>query len=237
MVTKLLIDIGNTSAKMVVSRDGELLHFERRNEPWLSAFQRLHHEFSFDEIVISSVAGHDEQLEEAISAMSLPTKRIAWNTPCPVKKITGIPEGYGADRVAADFGAFIQDTTSPILVIDAGTCITYDLFNAEGEIIGGVISPGVQLRLQAMHDHTALLPLFKAETDAPLYGMTTKDCLLAGAVQGARFEVIGYIRALSQQIPDLHVFLTGGNSFEIPEDITCQITHDPYLVFRGLDCI
>lgn len=236
-MTKLLIDIGNTSAKLVISQDREFLHFERLSEAWLIAFQRLHRGFSFDEIVISSVAGADDELEEAISQMHLPVKRIAWNTPCTFKEVKGIPEGYGADRIAADFGAFAQDPTSPILVIDAGTCITYDLFNAEGEIIGGVISPGVQLRLQAMYDHTALLPLIKAEGEAPLFGMNTKDNLLAGAMYGARFEVIGYIREIAKQYPDIHVFLTGGNDFPIPEDITCRVTHDPYLVLRGLDSI
>lgn len=236
-MTKLLIDIGNTSAKIVVSKDGEFVHFERLAESWFTVFHRLQQNFSPDEIVISSVAGPDEELNTALLETHLPTKRIAWDTPCPFKDVKGVPEGYGADRIAADFGAFAQDSINPILVIDAGTCITYDLFNADGKIIGGVISPGVQLRLKAMHDHTALLPLIQAEENAPLYGMTTKDCLLAGAIQGARFEVIGFIREISKQMPNLHVFLTGGNNFPIPDDISCQVTHDPYLVLRGLDTI
>lgn len=234
---KLLIDIGNTSAKLAVSNNGEFVHFERLSESWFEAFTRLHRQFSIDETVISSVAGPDAELDAALAKMPFPHKQIAWNTPCPFKDIKGIPEGYGADRIAADFGAFAQDSVNPILVIDAGTCITYDLFDADGRIIGGVISPGVRLRLKAMHDHTALLPLIEAEPEAPLYGMNTKDCLMAGAVWGARLEVIGYIREVHKQFPNLHVFLTGGNEFEIPSDITCQITQDRYLVLRGLDAI
>lgn len=234
---KLLIDIGNTSAKLAVSDNGKFVHFERLSESWFGAFSRLHQQFSIDEAVISSVAGPDADLDSALEKMPFPHKRIAWNTPCPFKDIKGIPEGYGADRIAADFGAFAQDATHPILVIDAGTCITYDLFDADGTIVGGVISPGVQLRLKAMHDHTALLPLIKAEPEAPLYGMNTKDCLMAGAVCGARFEILGYIREVQREYPDLHVFLTGGNEFEIPSDIKCQVTHDSYLVLRGLDSL
>jgi len=237
LATKLLVDIGNTCAKLAISQGGEFIHFERLTEPWLAAFSRLNRDFSIDEVVISSVAGPDTELDEALLQMHFPTKRIAWNTPCPFKEIKGIPEGYGADRLAADFGAFAQDSTSPIMVVDAGTCITYDIFAADGEVIGGVISPGVQLRLQAMHDHTALLPLIKAEPNAPLHAMNTKDCLLAGAIYGARFEVIGYIREISNLYPDIHVFLTGGNDFPIPEDIKCKVTHDPYLVLKGLDSI
>lgn len=234
---KLLIDIGNTSAKLAISDNGDFIHFERLSELWEDAFSRLNRDFNIDEVAISSVAGPDSNLDDALSRMPWTIKRIQWDTPCPVKDISGIPEGYGADRIAADFGAFAQDNKSTILVIDAGTCITYDLFSSDGKILGGVISPGVQLRLQAMHDHTALLPLFKAEPDAPLYGMNTKECLLAGAIYGAKFEVLGYIRELSQQYPDLHVFLTGGNNFHVPEDITCKITHDPYLVLKGLDLL
>ncbi len=234
---KLLIDIGNTSAKLAISDNGKFVHYERLSESWLEAFLRLIRNFYIDEVVISSVAGADESLDRALKIMNFPVKRIAWNTPCPFKEIKGIPEGYGADRIAADFGAFAQDATSPIMVIDAGTCITYDIFAADGEVIGGVISPGVQLRLQAMHDHTALLPLIKAEPYAPLHAMNTKGCLLAGAIYGARFEVIGYIREISQLYPDIHVFLTGGNYFPIPEDIKCKVTHDPFLVLKGLDSI
>lgn len=234
---KLLIDIGNTSAKLAVSNDGKFVHFERLSESWEDAFSRLYRLYAFDYIVLSSVAGPDSGLNHALEDISVPHKRIEWDTPCPFKDISGIPEGYGSDRLAADFGAFAQDPESTILVIDAGTCITYDLFSSQGEIIGGVISPGVQLRLKAMHDYTALLPLFEAEIDAPLHGMTTKDCLMAGAVHGAEFEIIGYIRILQMQYPDLHVFLTGGNAFALPPDITCKVTRDPYLVLRGLDAL
>lgn len=234
---KLLIDIGNTSAKLAISNEGEIVHFERRNEAWIDVFFRLNREYSIDKIAISSVAGPDAELDEALEQIAIPFVRIAWNTPCPVKELKGIPEGYGADRIAADFAAVAMDPVHPILVIDAGTCITYDLFSAEGEILGGVISPGVQLRLKAMHDHTALLPLIKAESDAPLFAMDTKGCLLAGAVRGAQFEVIGYIREVMREIPDIHVFLTGGNDFEIPDDFVGQVTKDSCLVLKGLDLL
>ena len=234
---KLLIDIGNTSAKLAVSDNGEFVHFERRSECWIDAFSRLYREFCFDKIVISSVAGPDVELDAALEALSVPYEWLKWNTPCPVKTLTGIPEGYGADRLAADFAAVAQAPEHPLLVIDAGTCITYDVFSADGTIVGGVISPGVQLRLKAMHDHTALLPLFEAEPEAEVLANDTKGCLLSGAVNGARFEVIGFIRAVFEHYPDVHVFLTGGNDFPLPADITCPVTHDPYLVLRGLDLL
>jgi len=88
-----------------------------------------------------------------------------------------------------------------------------------------------------MHEHTALLPQIEAETEAQLLGHDTRTHMLSAAVNGARFEIEGYIREFVREYPDLHVFITGGNTFEFSADITCPITHDPYLVFKGLASI
>ena len=85
-----------------------------------------------------------------------------------------------------------------------------------------------------MHEHTALLPQVEAENEAALLGDDTRTHMLSAAVNGARFEVEGYIRNLLKEYPDLHVFMTGGNTFQLADDITCPVTYDPYLIFRGL---
>ena len=125
-------------------------------------------------------------------------------------------------------------THHTLLIIDAGTCITYDLFSADGTLLGGAISLGVQLRLNAMHEHTALLPLIQAEPETALLGHDTRTHMLSAAVNGSRFEIEGYIRHFWNEHPDLHVFITGGNTFSLSPDITCPITYDPHLVLRGL---
>ena len=88
-----------------------------------------------------------------------------------------------------------------------------------------------------MHEHTALLPLIDAESEAVLLGHDTRTHMLSAAVNGARFEIEGYIREFVREHSDLHVFITGGNSFSFSDDITCPITHDPYLVFKGLSAL
>lgn len=230
---KLLIDIGNTSAKLAVA-DTDILHFERLTESWKDAFARLAATFRLDVVHISTVAGDDPLLNEALTALRLPVLWLNASVPCPVKPISNVHPALGADRWAADIGALSQDADHTLLIIDAGTCITYDVISREGCILGGAISPGVQLRLHAMHEHTALLPAIKAEQEAVLLGNDTRTAMLSAAVNGARFEIEGYIRHLLQDYPDLHVFLTGGNTFRFSDDITCPITHDPYLVFKGL---
>ena len=230
---KLLIDIGNTSAKLAVMDDG-ILHYERRHESWSDTFSRLMSQYPISDVRLSTVAGEDAELNEALAQLNVPVRWLSAAVPCPVKPIANVPLGLGADRWAADIGAIVQDPDHTLLVIDAGTCLTYDVIAREGAYLGGAISPGVQLRLNAMHEHTALLPQIEAEQEAVLLGYDTRTHMLSAAVNGTRFEIEGYIRQLLGMYPDLHVFITGGNTFQFSEDITCPITHDPYLVFRGL---
>ena len=233
---KLLIDIGNTSAKLAVMDDG-ILHYERRHESWSDTFSRLMSQYPISDVRLSTVAGEDAELNEALAQLNVPVRWLSAAVPCPVKPIANVPLGLGADRWAADIGAIVQDPDHTLLVIDAGTCLTYDVIAREGAYLGGAISPGVQLRLNAMHEHTALLPQIEAEQEAVLLGYDTRTHMLSAAVNGTRFEIEGYIRQLLGMYPDLHVFITGGNTFQFSEEITCPITHDPYLVFRGLSAI
>ena len=230
---KLLIDIGNTSAKLAVMNEG-IVHFERKHESWNDTFRRILSEYSISDVRLSSVAGEDASLQAALDDLGVPVIRLTSATSCPVKPVVGIPLAYGSDRWAADIGAFTQDPNHTLLIIDAGTCITYDLFSSDGLLLGGAISPGVQLRLNAMHEHTALLPQVEAVPDSPLLGHDTRTHMLSAAVNGACFEIEGYIRTFWHEFPDLHVFITGGNTFQFSSDITCPITYDPYLVFKGL---
>lgn len=230
---KLLIDIGNTSAKLAVMNAG-IVHFERKHESWNDTFRRILSEYSISDVRLSSVAGEDASLQAALNDLGVPVIRLTSATSCPVKPVVGVPLAYGSDRWAADIGAFTQDPNHTLLIIDAGTCITYDLFSSDGLLLGGAISPGVQLRLNAMHEHTALLPQVEAVPDSPLLGHDTRTHMLSAAVNGACFEIEGYIRTFWHEFPDLHVFITGGNTFQFSSDMTCPITYDPYLVFKGL---
>lgn len=234
MGKKLLIDLGNTSAKVAVSENGEIIHFERKAHSWGDIFSRLLHDYDIESVRLCSVVGEDEQLNSVLDALDIPVIRLTYASECALKNV---PKGLGADRLAADIGALSEIQGKTLLVIDAGTCITYDIIDSEGMIIGGAISPGVQLRLKAMHEHTALLPLFEAENDAPLIGNDTKTAMMSAAVNGTRFEIEGYIRSIREEFPDLRVFLTGGNSFVFSQDLYEIVSYDPYLVFKGLSAL
>lgn len=235
---KLLIDIGNTSAKIAVAdmSGGEIrfVHHERKAESWGELLTRITSQYPIDSCALSSVAAPDAELDAALAQMPFGTRTIAWDTPCPVKPLVGIMQGYGADRLAADIGAVSQDPDHTVLIVDAGTCVTYDLFSAEGKLLGGCIAPGVALKLRAMHEHTAALPLIDIDGELPPIGYNTDTALRCGAVLGTQYEIEGHVRHLSRLYPDLHVFVTGGNDFAFSADVQERITHDPDLLLKGL---
>ena len=231
---KLLIDIGNTSAKIAIADGKEIIHTEHVTETWADVIRRLLLSYPLERCIISNVAAADPTLDAALSACGIPTLWLSDTTDCA---LIGIPKGYGADRIAADLGAFAQAKGRTTLVIDAGTCITYDLIAGDGHILSGVISPGIQLRLKAMHEHTALLPLLEPDFDTPLMGHDTQTHMMSSAIHGTRFEVEGYIRTLAKQYPDLIVYMTGGNTLQPIDKTTVEIIHDPELLFKGLNSI
>ena len=176
---------------------------------------------------------------------------------CPTAPPSGITLGYrtpatlGADRLAAVMGAQSLLPHRTVLVIDAGTCITFDLLLSDGHYLGGNISPGLEMRLRAMHEFTARLPLVSAEGDNPDYGYDTITALRSGAKSGIRLEIMGYLAQVRAKHPDACAFLTGGNRFDFGISTeSCNfaaesdaiaidncIFADEYLVARGLNAL
>lgn len=236
---RLLIDIGNTSAKIAVADYHTIIRHFRLSQPWQQTFSQLCQEFNFDICVISNVAAHDEALCQALQMLPCRVEWLTAKMPCPAKNIANVPAELGADRWAADIAALSADAVHPLLVIDAGTCVTYDIITADGQLAGGSISPGVQLRLKAMHEHTSLLPMLTIKPDyvVPFPGTDTDTSMFSGAYYGVQFEIEGYIRLLMNQYPDLRVFLTGGNAFRFSPDIEQRVVHNPQLVLDGLNAV
>ena len=234
---KLLIDIGNTSAKIAVA-DNDIVHVERLAGTWDEALSRLTKSYEITSARISTVVNENSELRDFIGQLHIPSLWLSSTNPYPSEPLKNIPKGFGADRWAADVGAMSLAPNRTILVIDAGTCITYDVISSDGSFLGGSISPGVQLRLTAMHEHTARLPLISTtQHDTPLLGHDTSTSMLSSAINGTKFEMEGYIRHLLKTHPDLHVFITGGNEFPLTPDLTCPITYAPNLVFLGLNSL
>lgn len=218
----ILLDIGNTRLKASTADCNSIYP----NENWLDFTDIA------EEILVSNVAGSDALPKEV--ARSPKCKFLTWQSPEAWEWLKDIPAGLGADRVAADIGARSMMPEHTLLIIDAGTCLTFDVIGRDGTILGGAISPGINLRLRAMHEHTAALPLLDAEGEHPVLGYDTPTSMRSGAINGIRWEIEGYIRTMQKMYPDLHVFMTGGDDMEFPEDLQHIITREPLLVQKGL---
>ncbi len=219
---KLVFDIGNTRMKVSVAEGGEL----RPVQEWASYLQKA------EAVLVSNVAG-DEALPKEI-AEHPQCHILTWESPEARGWLKNIPAGLGSDRVAADIGARSMCPDNTLLVIDAGTCLTFDVIGADGTILGGSISPGIASRLRAMHEHTSALPLLDISGEHPVLGYDTPTSMRGGAINGVRWEIEGYIRYVLQQYPNLRVFFTGGNSTEFAPDLQPIITCEPLLVQKGL---
>lgn len=218
----ILLDIGNTRLKASTADSNSIYP----NENWLDFTDIA------EEILVSNVAGSDALPKEV--ARSPKCKFLTWQSPEAREWLKDIPAGLGADRVASDIGARSMMPEHTLLIIDAGTCLTFDVIGRDGTILGGAISPGINLRLKAMHEHTAALPLLDAEGEHPVLGYDTPTSMRSGAINGIRWEIEGYIRTMQKMYPDLHVFMTGGDDMEFPEDLQHIITREPLLVQKGL---
>lgn len=147
------------------------------------------------------------------------------------------PHTLGADRIAAACGAGYLFPQKKCLIIDIGTCVTYDFISTNGKFSGGAISPGMHLRFRALHLYTARLPLISNTKNPPLTGTSTADSIRSGVVNGMNAEVNGFISLYEKKYPDLQVIVCGGDrkliTFTHPEKIHFCET----LVLEGLRTI
>jgi type III pantothenate kinase len=207
-------------------------------EQWSpEAFLQLATNQKAHNIILSSVAGvmpaHLEQ-QAATQFYYLPLKN---QTPLPFKNLYRTPLTLGIDRLAAVAGALASFPAQNCLVVDAGTCMTYELLTAQAEYLGGNIAPGIAMRLKAMHAFTAKLPeVSKGETE-DWVGYSTESALRNGAQWGAAFEIEGTIARLQGKFSPLTVILTGGDAIFLAKMLKSQIFVLPDLVLIGLNKI
>jgi type III pantothenate kinase len=161
-------------------------------------------------------------------------------TPLPIVNCYQTPETLGHDRIAAAVGAVHLCPNSNLLIIDAGSAVTYDFVSAERGYLGGNIAPGIKMRLTALNQMTKRLPKVEVEqnTLTPLFGKNTQEAITAGVVRGLVFEVKGYIRSLKDQKISFKTYITGGHAPYILNAMKHkEVVEEPNLVLIGLNCI
>ena len=233
----LIIDIGNTSAKLAVFKDGEITEVLRCSNQSLDGLESLCSKHNIRQGIVSSVITINDEVRQSIKRLPFPVMEFTYQTPIPVKNLYQTPQTLGVDRLAAVVAAHSMKPSHPILVIDAGTCITYDFIDGQGNYHGGNISPGMEMRFNALHTFTSKLPKVNAEGEIPPYGHSTETAIRSGVIRGIEYEISGHITQLQKNYSSLLVFLTGGNEFSFETNLKSGIFADGFLVLKGLNRI
>lgn len=233
----LVIDIGNTRIKYGIFLEGKLIQEETQQHLVGNDIFRLATNHRIENIIYSSVAANlPEELYEELHAI-YKVFELTHQLSLPFANAYATPQTLGKDRLAAAAGALNWYPGHTCLVVDAGTCITLDVLRADGVYLGGNISPGVRMRLRAMHEQTARLPLVEPGSPPNIWGTSTETALQNGALLGAALEIEALAMRLGQQWPDLKIVLTGGDSPFLANSLECKIFVHSNLVLYGLNKI
>jgi type III pantothenate kinase len=233
----LCIDQGNSSTKVGVFDQNELIETFVYKQFGKSEISTMVDRFSISHCIISSVVSDNEELIEDLKANFESFVELSHKTEIPIENRYATPETLGKDRLAAVVGASFLKPNCEILVIDAGTAITYDFIDSNKIYWGGNIAPGLNLRLRALHEFTHKLPLVEPKGESTLIGNSTDSAILSGAIYGIVFEIDGYINVLKIKYPQLSAFLTGGSTFYFDTKLKNAIFAERNLVLIGLNRI
>lgn len=239
-MVNLVVDIGNTFTKVALFRGREVQEIRTFGNQIKDEIANLLEEWTPDHAIISSVR-EDAGDFDAIFQGKTRLLRFGAASAGRIDNQYRTPHTLGLDRLAAIIGAEARYPESNCLCIDAGTCITYDFIDAQRRYFGGVISPGLRMRLRAMHTFTGRLPLVEAESAFEgEYGRDTREAILAGAMTGAFHEMSGFINDYLSRFPDLKVLICGGDAnffvSRLKNSIFAHIVEaEPNLVLIGLN--
>jgi type III pantothenate kinase len=235
----LILDIGNTITKIAVFDGLDLVYKNScKDEMVLELLQSLQVKFAgINACMVASVKNQEIAVFDFLAA-EFNLLVFDDQTPLPIENHYGSPKTLGPDRLAAAVGAAGRFPNRNVLVIDAGTCITYEIVTDQNAYLGGAIAPGLDMRLKALNAFTSKLPLisFDQQYDT-LIGNTTETCILSGVQKGVLFEMEGTILAYGAQFDSLQIVLTGGHHDFFVKQLKNPIFAAPDLVLEGLNII
>lgn len=213
----LIIDVGNTRTKIALFVDGKL----EKSELWNGVLPEA------DNAIVSITGEKPEWLPKGCVELN---SRLR----LPIELDYDTPETLGSDRIAAASEAWIESGFKPVMVIDAGTCVTVDYVDERGIYRGGAIMPGIDMKFRALHNFTARLPLINIDEVSPdesPIGKSTQGSLTAGVICGTRFALEGYEREYSKRAGKrVEVIVTGGDA----DKVAGEWRVEEYLVERGM---
>jgi type III pantothenate kinase len=239
-MTNLVIDIGNTFIKAAIFEQNELIYTDHYAALDNQIIDGLLTTYAVDTAIISTVKKQSWDWETVLEQKA----RLIYFDAAMAAGIHNhykTPHTLGLDRLAAVIGANHLYPQQNNLVIDGGTCITYDWVDADGNYFGGSISPGLNMRYNALNYYTAALPIVKQDASfANNSGDDTETAIRSGVQNGVKFELTGFIESYKKDKTELNIILTGGDSIFFDTLLKNSIfapyiKNEPHLVLKGLN--
>ena len=232
----LVVDVGNTLIKLAVF-EGKTQVYKKTvlKSDFDKSLDSIQEDFPAIEQVVLSVVGAFADKSRAKLEKKYKVFSLSSQIKVPFTSDYSTPETLGLDRIALVSAAASQYPGKEVLVIDVGTCITYDFLNAEGRYKGGAISPGIDMRYIALNSFTEKLPLLDANIPQYLTGNSTQTSIHSGVINGVTFEIDGVISQYKQENRDLTVILTGGNAHFLRDRLKNSIFANSNFLLEGLN--
>jgi type III pantothenate kinase len=230
MKYNLCIDIGNTNIKSGIFAEGVLKELIIGLDALLEF--KITSEFH---CIYSSVRKSVPHELNSVFEKCSKTENLSYNTNLPIKLDYNTPETLGSDRIATAIAAHKLFPKENCIVIDAGTCITSDFIDTYGIFRGGNISPGIRMRIKAMHAFTSALPLVEIEENENILGKSTVEALQNGAVKGTIWEINTFINEIEKIYGQSRLVFTGGDTKYFVNYFKTSIFADSNLVLIGLN--
>ena len=230
---KLIIDIGNTCAKLALFKGKDMLSSSSVENCNLENTRSFVANNNIESSIISSVIQIDSEIQNVLDYYngSLFSSKMT----IPIKNKYKTLATLGEDRLAAAIGGYALYPHRDIIIFDAGTCLTVDFVNCEGEYIGGRISPGLEMRYKSLHTFTDKLPLVKKSTKSSFLGTDTNSSIVSGVQQAMLSEIKSIISEYKLKKPNLITIITGGDCFYFEKELKNTIFAIPNLVLIGLN--
>jgi type III pantothenate kinase len=232
----LIIDIGNSSTKVAVFDGNKKITLFKTKEFSCEKLEKKLKPLKIERAIISSVKDTPDYIYDLMS-VNIPLVHIlSHKSKLPFRIDYDTPATLGTDRIAAIAGAYNYFRGMEILVIDAGTAITFD-YLSDNIYKGGNISPGISMRFKALNKFTGKLPLVSPPDNYTFPGRNTTDAISAGVITGVTYEINEYIRTFEKRHTGYKVILTGGDGEYLKNKIDFQATYMPDIVIDGLNYI
>ena len=230
--SNFIIDIGNSRIKSSKVQDNKILE----SKTWEELELLVEALPKNKKTIICSVKHNSEQIKNIFGDEVFIFNNHS-KLPIHINYFT--PQTLGYDRIASAVGAQYLFPSEDLLIIDAGSCITYDLL-IKNSFEGGLISPGFKMRLKAMHEMTGQLPDVTEKSDQytwELIGKSTASCMISGAKNGLKNEINGIISQLKEKYATLKIVMTGGDAVLFENSLKGSIFVRSNLIPLGLNQI